>query len=171
MTSPSVRGPSTSHPTATAEGKVTPLPDTATDSARGLRPSRRPFIWNPADAADAGWVALMCGLAAKSMHGEVILESVTELAHREPRLMDAWRFFHAANLLARTAQTTIAAKARQLGARIALHKTGWTVVDMCHVEAGSSGALALYLRDREQPVVTYLLHGTPGETAIEQVAR
>lgn len=98
------------------------------------------------------------------------METVTELAHRDPRLMDAHRFFHAGNLLAKS-QSVIAARARQLGARIALHKTGWTVIDMSHCEAGSSGALALYLKGREQPVVTYLLHGTPGETAIEQVAR
>lgn len=134
-----------------------------------------PFTWTSRDATDTANIAFMLGMHRAVEAGEGLMESSRELScdrdgfdGRLPRLTDAWRFFHAANLLKRTAQTTLSARARQLGARIALHITGWTVVDMCLAECGASAGIGMYVEGHlDTPLVTPIIE-SDGTTAIDR---
>jgi hypothetical protein len=159
---------------ASAAGTESTIPDSAEQSE--LRPTAvRPFTWLERDAADAAQIAFMLGMFRAVEAGEGLMETSRELSAtrdgfegRRPRLTDAWRFFHAANLLRKTSQSTLSARAQQLGARIALHITGWMVVDMCLAECGASAGIGLYVEGHEDtPLVTPIL-AADGTTAIDR---
>lgn len=113
---------------------------------------RSVFHWTGQDISDAGLLACFLGVIRQTDAGEALIEVSIELQIRPPRMVDAWRFFHAASLFA-AARSSHEARARQMGCRIALAVTGWIVTDCVLVEAGASSGFGLFVRGQDRPCV------------------
>jgi hypothetical protein len=126
-----------------AEPPVTPiLPGVTADQSTTPSsdiPERPPFSWLARDRVAAGSIAFALHFIRQDALSEAILETSVELGGvREPRELDAWRFFQAARLCEFFSDTSLTPMARNIGARIAMHVTGFTVVDGSRITCGSS---------------------------------
>ena len=107
-------------------------------------PSPQQFRWTGQDISDAGKIAVALGSLRQREHSDAILETNIELQCRDPRPLDAWRFFHAARQL-RHAFPAYAVIARSLGQKIGAAAIHVEVIDAVHVRAGTSEAIVFAL--------------------------
>lgn len=158
MTQHSVEAPARGEELAAAESQSNAVRRPAPSLPASHRPPpqlRGAFQWTGQDAADTSWLACQLGAIRRLEDGEEIIITSIELQLRPPRLLDAWTFFRAAALL-RDARSSHAARAQQIGCRIALAVTGWIVLDMALCEVGASVGVGVFTIHHDLPVIVRL---------------
>lgn len=107
------------------------------------------FVWSRDDREKAAAIASALYVAQHHEEALSLLESSTELLNlpgmpgRAPRELDAWRFFLAARTLPPSC-STLAAWAREIGARVALELTGRIFTDAKFFRFGTSCRVLFY---------------------------